>query len=577
MELQQIFKCKTCEQSLDEFVALSSNGLVECPYCYNIWTIPKKETNPAALSFLRIGEHNLDTCKFDEAYTAFKKAAELDSSEPEAYFGMALAEFKVQYLKDISGEKPRLQPICHEISDKKFSDNPDYMRAYMKATDGQRKEYEKKAQEIDYALNEFYKLKQSGLDYDCFICVKVTDDDTKLRTPDYKDADDIYFSLRGSGYKPFFSERELGGATGADYEARILYALYTSECMVVVCHNAEYLNTPWVKNEYTRFLKLVNDEEKESDSITIAFRGKAVERLHGRSGKLQGIDLGKLGAMSKIEAFVESHTPEARKKREEAKNAKLREQEQQANRLKELEQQLAQMQNLVAGVERQNKYRIRKCPNCGGAVKIENGVAICTSCNSQYPAYEENSDDELFERMERARIERERKEKEERERIAREQAAKLKRIADEFTIEDGVLEVYKGIKSDVIIPDCVSSIGEGAFRNRTDLTSVTIPNSVTAIADLAFGGCTGLTSINIPNGLTSICKCAFRDCKNLTSIIIPESVTFIDSYAFYGCSGLTVYCRHQQKPYDWFSDWDVSKEGMLSKKRVNVVWGYKGN
>ena len=35
-----------------------------------------------------MGEHDLDTCKFDEAYTAYKKAAELDPNEPEAYFGM---------------------------------------------------------------------------------------------------------------------------------------------------------------------------------------------------------------------------------------------------------------------------------------------------------------------------------------------------------------------------------------------------------------------------------------------------------------------------------------------------------
>ena len=66
------FTCKTCGALLTEFAAKSQNGLVACPYCYNVWTIPKKETSPAALSFLRMAEHDLDTGKFDDAFTAYK-------------------------------------------------------------------------------------------------------------------------------------------------------------------------------------------------------------------------------------------------------------------------------------------------------------------------------------------------------------------------------------------------------------------------------------------------------------------------------------------------------------------------
>ena len=91
----------------------------------------------------------------------------------------------------------------------------------------------------------------------------------------------------------------------------------------------------------------------------------------------------------------------------------------------------------------------------------------------------------------------------------------------------------------VVIPNSVTSIGDGVFSDCTGLTSVTIPNSVTSIGGWAFFGCTCLTSITIPGGVTSIGKYAFYCCVNLTSITIPDSVTSIDDAAFAGCTGLT--------------------------------------
>ena len=80
----------------------------------------------------------------------------------------------------------------------------------------------------------------------------------------------------------------------------------------------------------------------------------------------------------------------------------------------------------------------------------------------------------------------------------------------------------------------VSSIGDYAFQQCTDLTNITIPNSVTSIGNNSFQGCSGLTSISIPNSVTSIGNYAFNRCTDLTSITIPNSVTSIGDRAFYG-------------------------------------------
>ena len=93
----------------------------------------------------------------------------------------------------------------------------------------------------------------------------------------------------------------------------------------------------------------------------------------------------------------------------------------------------------------------------------------------------------------------------------------------------------------VIDGKSVTSIGGGAFRGCTGLTSITIPDSVTSIGNNAFYNCSGLTSITILDSVTSIGYEAFRDCTGLTSIIIPDSVTSIGAYAFYN----TVWYNNQ--------------------------------
>ena len=89
-----------------------------------------------------------------------------------------------------------------------------------------------------------------------------------------------------------------------------------------------------------------------------------------------------------------------------------------------------------------------------------------------------------------------------------------------------------------VIPNSVTSIGDGAFRGCSGLTELTLPNSVTSIGDCAFYGCSGLTELTLPNSVTSIGDCAFYGCSGLTELILPNSVTSIGNYAFSDCSGL---------------------------------------
>lgn len=298
-----VFKCKNCGGEVAPDGA--ENGVLRCIYCNGIFTVPRQNADPMAIASLRIGESNLDSCRFDDAYTAYQKAASLSPDEPEAYFGMALANAKVQYLKDIVNGG-RLQPIVYEITDKSFQKDKNYLKALGLASSAQKTEYEKKAKEIDEIRRKFFDLKSAGLDYDCFICTKVSAEDGG-HTEDSHIAAKLYHRLKEEGFKPFYSEEETRGRTGSDYEALILYALYSSESMLLVCTDESYLQTPWVKNEYTRFLKMMREDEKQSDSLTFVFDETPVERLPGVDGKIQGVPFRSYDALERIKEFVKRH------------------------------------------------------------------------------------------------------------------------------------------------------------------------------------------------------------------------------------------------------------------------------
>ena len=105
-------------------------------------------------------------------------------------------------------------------------------------------------------------------------------------------------------------------------------------------------------------------------------------------------------------------------------------------------------------------------------------------------------------------------------------------------IETGTNTLIVGCKNSVI-PNSVTSIGDGAFRGCSGLTELTLPSSVKSIGGYAFSECSGLTKLTLPDSLESIGDGAFRGCSGLTELILPNSVTSIGGYAFAYCSGLS--------------------------------------
>ena len=136
----------------------------------------------------------------------------------------------------------------------------------------------------------------------------------------------------------------------------------------------------------------------------------------------------------------------------------------------------------------------------------------------------------------------------------------LKSAAD-ITIPDGVTGIGGGVFKDnaslmsVTIPASVTSIGAGAFEDSglasvtlsegllniggnafkgTAIMAIDLPSTLKTIGDSAFEG-TGLTAISIPEGVTTIGNSAFKD-TGLTTVVIPSTITTIGTDVFSGTS-----------------------------------------
>lgn len=118
---------------------------------------------------------------------------------------------------------------------------------------------------------------------------------------------------------------------------------------------------------------------------------------------------------------------------------------------------------------------------------------------------------------------------------------------------------YTGVGGGVVIPSSiagiiVASIGDGAFRNCTGLTSLIIPNSVTNIGIGAFQGCLQLTCVIIGNGVNNIESMAFGECSNLTTVVFcGNAPNIVDPDIFLGTPNVTVYFLSETT--GWTNPW----------------------
>lgn len=286
-----IFKCKMCGGTLD---VKEGQSIAECEFCGTKQTIPVIDNEKSFNLHNRANALRLRN-EFDKAIIVYENILTDNPDDAEAHWGLLLCKYGIEYVDDPLTSKKI--PTCHRTQfDSVFSD-PDYKAAIKNADVLAREVYETEAKEIDGIQKHILEISQKEERFDVFICYKESDE-TGRRTIDSVIAQDLYSALTQKGYKVFFSKITLETKLGEMYEPYIFAALNSAKVMLVIGTKEAYFNAVWVRNEWSRFIKIM---ERDHDKYLIpCYKDMDAYDLPMEMASFQAQDMGKIGFLQDL-------------------------------------------------------------------------------------------------------------------------------------------------------------------------------------------------------------------------------------------------------------------------------------
>ena len=268
--------------------------VIECEYCGTQQTIPKNTDENVRALFNRANSLRQKN-DFDKAESLYEKILDVDSKEAEAYWGIILCRFGIEYVEDPT--TGNMVPTCHRTSFESIVADEYYKKALEYSDFSTRALYEQEAKKIDEIQKGILAISSQEEPYDIFICYKESDA-SGARTQDSVIANEIYYQLTNEGYKVFYSAITLEDKLGSAYEPVIFAALNSARVMLVIGTKPEYFNAVWVKNEWSRFLKMMKKDRKKM--LIPCYKGMDAYELPDEFAHLQSQNMDKIGFINDI-------------------------------------------------------------------------------------------------------------------------------------------------------------------------------------------------------------------------------------------------------------------------------------
>ena len=237
---------------------------------------------------------------YDEAIRGYTQLLTENPTDADANWNLALSKFGIEYEYEttLSGGINRV-PTIHRLRYENFNQDVNYRNALKYADDNAIEYYMTEGKKLSAIQDKLLELVRTEKDVDVFISFKA-EDEFGNRTKDSLIAQNIYEQLTSRGIRTFFSRISLQDVTGDEYEPHIFAALHSAKVMLLVTTDIGHVNYGWVKNEWTRYLDLQQENPNQAKTLIPVYQGVAPEMFPKRIPMREGIDLNRADAMLEL-------------------------------------------------------------------------------------------------------------------------------------------------------------------------------------------------------------------------------------------------------------------------------------
>ena len=332
------YVCEKCGGELREI----GEGRYQCPYCRSEYF--KETTLPDELILdLHSANRARSLQRFEDALNEYDRIIASYPDCFDAYWGATLSDYGIQYEKDYDG---RMIPTVHRFSETSVLENPYFVNAVKYCKDDTEKQRIRlSAEEIERIRAEIKKTVGIQQPYDIFLCYKETPvGGFGGFTSEFYWASELYIKLRGEGYRVFFAKESLPAARG-DYEAHIFPALQSAKLMLILTSGIENLESVWVKNEWSRFIRFSRENPSAGKRFKVIQSGFKPELLPRELRKEQVLNHDSMGWVEQLYAVIKDTFRDKKKEEEERRRREAEEMEARIarsseERIRELEKRL---------------------------------------------------------------------------------------------------------------------------------------------------------------------------------------------------------------------------------------------
>jgi uncharacterized repeat protein (TIGR02543 family) len=285
------FKCKICGGNLE---IEQGESISTCSSCGSTHSLPNLNNDKVKNLYERANQLRRDHA-FDKAMGMYETILTEQPDDPEVYWSLVLCRYGVEYVED-SKTKQRVI-TTHRTLPQSVQVDSNYKKAIQLASSEAKRLYQQEAKVIDEIQKGILAISNQETPYDVFICYKETDDKGK-RTIDSVLGQQLHDELTGLGYKVFFARITLENTLGRAYEPYIYSALTTAKVMLVLGTKSEYFESPWVRNEWGRYLAMMATDKKKT--LIPMYRDMEAYDLPEEFRVFQAQDFNKIGAAQDV-------------------------------------------------------------------------------------------------------------------------------------------------------------------------------------------------------------------------------------------------------------------------------------